>query len=57
MITTGILMFIIGVLLINFLQPNERDVRLIQLQIFPKIIALIITIGGIIVFLAGLLKD
>jgi hypothetical protein len=54
MIITGIIMFVVGVLLINFLQPQE-DVRRIQLLLLPKIIALLITIGGILVFLIGLL--
>ncbi len=55
MITTGIIMFIVGVLLINFLQPKE-DLRLIQLRLLPKIMALLITIGGIVVFVVGLLN-
>ncbi len=50
-------MFFVGVLLINFLQPNPPDVRLIQLKLLPKIIALLITFGGIIVFLVGLISN
>jgi hypothetical protein len=57
MIITGIIMFFVGVLLINFLQPNPPDVRLIQLKLLPKIIALLITFGGIIVFLVGLISN
>ena len=57
MIITGIIMFFVGVLLINFLQPNPHDVRLIQLKLLPKIIALLITFGGIIVFLVGLISN
>ncbi len=57
MIIAGIIMFFVGVLLINFLQPNPPDVRLIQLHVLPKIIALLITFGGIIVFLVGLFSN
>ena len=57
MTIVGIIMFFVGVLLINFLQPKPPDVRLIQLHILPKIIAILITFGGIIMFLVGLLNN
>jgi flagellar biosynthesis protein FliQ len=55
MIITGIITFIIGVALINFLQP-KADVRYIQLQFMPKVVALGITLVGILVFVIGVIK-
>jgi hypothetical protein len=52
MIITGILMIVAAIALIGFLKPKE-DVRLIQLELWPKILAILIGIGGLIVLMIG----
>jgi len=54
MILTGIIMFIIGLALMKFLEPKE-DVRIIQLHAGPKIATLLLTFGGILVFVIGII--
>jgi len=48
-------MFIVGVVLINFLQP-KADVRTIQLSAGPKVIALLIIFIGLIILIIGIIQ-
>jgi len=52
MIFVGIIMLIAGVALMRFLAPKE-NVRLIQLELWPKIVALLITIIGLVGLIIG----
>ncbi len=46
-------MIIIGGMLLRFLEPKE-DVRLIQLELWPKIIATLILLFGLIFLVVGI---
>lgn len=53
MIVIGVIMIIAAIALMNFLAPKE-DIRLIQLELWPKILALLIGIAGLIVLIIGI---
>jgi hypothetical protein len=57
MVFTGIILYIAGVVLTNFLTPKENvRARMIQMRTEPKVFAQILTYAGIAIIILGVLR-